>query len=256
MLKRDFDDDLSMEMLAGNNNHAVPQQLNSGVVLHVVSEHHAQLAVHPQAMVNVQVAPALQHAQGHMPASMVIPITAAPPVLQNSLSTTDESSALPKAKKAKTTMDSLGGGGKSKRGGRKKREEVAEEEGSIVVGGVSSRGRERKPKSFAFSDEQAQFAYSLNASNSQRYQRRIKGDAYDDGELIFLSKSGNEDGIAGGVGIDDDDDDDDDNDGGGKAAYVTEGGGAEQQGSRAVEVTLAKGDGGNRDDDDEDDEDD
>lgn len=69
--------------------------------------------------------------------------------------------------------------------GRKKKEEPQEETVSLAAG-VSSRGRERKPRSFAFADEQSQYAYSLNASNSQRYQRRIKGESYDDGEVIYF----------------------------------------------------------------------
>ena len=69
--------------------------------------------------------------------------------------------------------------------GRKKKEEPQEETVTLAAG-VSSRGRERKPRSFAYEEEQAQFAYSLNASNSQRYQRRIKGESYDDGEVIYF----------------------------------------------------------------------
>lgn len=83
---------------------------------------------------------------------------------------------------------SLPDNGQSKRGRKSfyyKREEPTDEVVQFSSG-VSSRGRERKPKQFLFADEQSQFSYSLNASNSQRYQRRIKGDAYDDGELITL----------------------------------------------------------------------
>ena len=83
---------------------------------------------------------------------------------------------------------SLPDNGQSKRGRKGfyyKREEPTDEVVQFSSG-VSSRGRERKPKQFLFADEQSQFSYSLNASNSQRYQRRIKGDAYDDGELITL----------------------------------------------------------------------
>ena len=87
----------------------------------------------------------------------------------------------------------------NKRGRKMKREEPTNEVVQFSSG-VSSRGRERKPKKFLFADEQSQFSYSLNASNSQRYQRRIKGDAYDEGELITIkAMKAAEDGAAGGV---------------------------------------------------------
>ena len=110
------------------------------------------------------------------------------PLLTASLGPVEEGVTGNKVKKIRDihqTMPLIKGPGKR---GRKKKEEPVEENVTLA-GGVSSRGRERKPKSFAFSDEQAQFAYSLNASNSQRYQKRIKGDAYDDGDVIYFKNS-------------------------------------------------------------------
>jgi len=110
------------------------------------------------------------------------------PLLTASLGPVEEGVTGNKVKKIRDNIhQTMPFKGPGKRGRKKKEEPV--EENVTLAGGVSSRGRERKPKSFAFSDEQAQFAYSLNASNSQRYQKRIKGDEYDDGDVIYFKNS-------------------------------------------------------------------
>lgn len=139
--------------------------------------------------------------------------------LSGSLMPVDNGQPVIKEKKPKIKEAKDPNAPKAKRG-RKKKDELLDEAISFSHG-VSARGRERKPKQFGFADEQAQFAYSLNASNSQRYQKRIKGDAYDDGELITLKNYVAPDDaaeeapvaeVATADAVDDDSDDDDDED--------------------------------------------